>query len=316
NKLPIANTWAKELLEEIDIYSLFLLTVWTTSLHKPTQPVSSGGRAEETKQTTQELRCANNMTENNPARLFKFLGPTEIFTGTTSIDPVHWLRHLERIRMGAALSDTEIVLVAATHMKGNAARWWAVNEDNITTWDNFKKQFKKQFASEQFEEIWWREIETTNQTTNQSVTDLALKLQELLGLVKVTDEGQKIRTLLRALRPETAYQIEKMGVPDKWDDLVNRASKLQYVQDKYEKPSSYSQPARSQRSQPHSDDASSIHGALSDLVREFKALKIHLVDSRKPRRTFTCFECGQEGHRRPECPNLQETSQGKGLGHQ
>ncbi|KAL0091077.1 hypothetical protein F4703DRAFT_1791028 [Phycomyces blakesleeanus] len=40
NKLPIANIRAKELLEEIDIYFFFLLIVWATSLHRPTQPAS------------------------------------------------------------------------------------------------------------------------------------------------------------------------------------------------------------------------------------------------------------------------------------
>ncbi|KAG2190967.1 hypothetical protein INT47_007112 [Mucor saturninus] len=219
-------------------------------------------------------------TPERKSNISKYLSAPEIFVGGPNAEALSWLQHMERLKRGVGMSDEEAILVAATHFRGTAAKWWAIHEEEIVTWEKFVEEFKKQFAARHMEDIWWNEIEQIRQGQGQSVGDVALRLQELFGLVALSNESQKVRILLKALREEVAYEVEKMGVPRSWNDLVNMATKVETVEEKYRRSGARSGPEFGNLSVAGSLAKNSfVEDALSELIKEFKTMKIHLVDT-------------------------------------
>lgn len=264
-------------------------------------------------------------------QLYKFLSEPKDFHGTSDRNPLSWLRHLDRIRRGLELKDEEILLVASTHFQGQAELWWDTVEDEVKTWMQFKEAFRKQFA-ESLQDRWWSELETMEQEDDQSVDDVALSIQELCRLLDIKDKNYHIRCLLRAMKPEIGFELEKSGVTADWDKVIKAARQVEVVMNKYSK-SGYTVPtkrttgidstrslsSKSSEKDGKSDyDVASIGSSLDELVSGMRALKINLVD--KPPRTkpptrgpIRCFLCHQEGHKSYECP---ENKPGKVNGHQ
>ncbi|KAJ8651188.1 hypothetical protein O0I10_013376, partial [Lichtheimia ornata] len=56
--------------------------------------------------------------------LRSLLAKPEHFYGKASEDPMGWLRSIKRLRRGG-ISDSSILLVAGSHLKGAAGNWWA-----------------------------------------------------------------------------------------------------------------------------------------------------------------------------------------------
>lgn len=259
-------------------------------------------------------------------QLYKFLSEPKDFHGTSDRNPLSWLRHLDRIRCGLDLKDEEILLVASTHFQGQAELWWDTVEDSIKTWTQFKEAFRKQFA-DSLQDRWWSELETMEQEEDQSVDDIALSIQELCRLLDIKDKNYHIRCLLRAMKPEIGYELEKAGVTADWDKVIKAARQVEVVMNKYTK-AGFSVPnsvpnnritsidsATRRSSSNNSDkgiksdyDVASIGSSLDELVSGMRALKINLVDKQSSTRSSTrgpirCFLCHQEGHKSYECPD-------------
>lgn len=86
-------------------------------------------------------------------RLSKFVAEPEIFSGKSSKNPLSWLKQINRIRKATNMSDDQALLVASSHFRGQAQRWWDNVEETIDKWSDFEQAFKKQFASSQLEDF-------------------------------------------------------------------------------------------------------------------------------------------------------------------
>ncbi|OAD74824.1 hypothetical protein PHYBLDRAFT_61127 [Phycomyces blakesleeanus NRRL 1555(-)] len=163
------------------------------------------------------------MGERKLYNISKYLSAPEIFFGGPSSESLYWLLHMDRLKKDAGMTNKEAILVVATHFYGMAAKWWAICEAKVTTWEVFSEEFKKQFASRQIEDVRWTEIDKTRQGAGQSIGEVTIHLQELFGLVALANEAQKIQILLETLHPEIAYEVEKSGLSRSWDELVHLA---------------------------------------------------------------------------------------------
>ncbi|KAL0080602.1 hypothetical protein F4703DRAFT_1931605 [Phycomyces blakesleeanus] len=276
------------------------------------------------------------MRERKSSNISKYLLASEMFVSGPNGKSLSWLLHMNRLKKGVGMTNEEAILVAATHFYGMAAKWWAIHEAKVTTWEVFLEGFKKQFASQQMEDVWWTEIDKTRQSMGQSIGEVALHLQELFGLVALANEAQKIWILLKALRLEITYEVEK-SVPEFGHfSRQGLVSKNSFVED-----------------------------ALSELIQEFKSIKIHLVNTRhylpqassssgfglfgfgssgaggsgsgfggscpggfcsggsggfsgSDPQTYHCFWCREEGHIKPNCTKRlnKDNDLGKGQGRQ
>ena len=274
----------------------------------------------------------------NPSQLIRFLNDPKDFSGSSSdsVSPLTWLKKLNRIKDLAALSDREILLIASDHLVGRAEAWFDVTCDSVTTWSAFTTLFKKKYCSG-MKNVWRTQIKNLKQSPDESCEDVAVKLRELYSLINNNDEASMIHTFLDAIDPSVAREVEASVMSDNstLEEVVSAASQLEAVNLKYKMKASYvvtesqvaagsvvsgisrgetlnsgaMNAARSTYSE-NSDDT------ISNLLKEFRELKVSLVNNNRPQyapgprnsqpatRTFTCFQCGEEGHRKTDCPKL------------
>lgn len=253
----------------------------------------------------------------------RFLAEPDRFYGTANENPLTWFRQVDRLRRGAGLSDEEILIVVGSHMRGQAESWWVTIEEDIHTWLQFKQAFWDRYIRRINKELWWKEIEKLHQTKDQTVEDIAYRLEELFQLVGPLDDAIKLRYFYKAINPVVAYEVEKNETPSCWKDAVVEAAKVESIRRKYQDPDVIHLTSTAQSNEsatPLGTGTSispndSISNALSELAEGFKALKIHLIEQSKSKKALICYECGVEGHTKPRCPKLKE-SQGKEVGRQ
>ncbi|KAG2215768.1 hypothetical protein INT45_009409 [Circinella minor] len=136
---------------------------------------------------------------NNKA--FKFISSPGSFSGTgVGENPMVWLRQIKRLWLRGNLSDAEVLLIAASHLTGQAELWWVPLEETVVTWDMFEEAFKARFISPEHQETWWSRIEAVKQQSNESVEDVAYKLQELFALVGPVPETYQVRYFTVSIR--------------------------------------------------------------------------------------------------------------------
>ncbi|KAG2190953.1 hypothetical protein INT47_005641 [Mucor saturninus] len=247
------------------------------------------------------------------SNFFKFLAPPKTFDGSISANPLSWLQTLERIRTASQMNDKEMIMVAASHLEGNAARWWAVHESGITKWVQFEANFKAKFVGCHLEDAWWYELENMHQEKDQTIDDLTLRFQELTTYVNITDDRHKIRLYLRAIHRHIAIVIEQQGVPITWTALVVAAQKIETVHNKYNSnPLLYT-------SQPNQVPTTSLINTISNLTSSVDSMRLQLLPTRtvpqsgQPR-VPKCYFCDDPGHMKPNCPKYLATPLGKANG--
>ncbi|KAG2207823.1 hypothetical protein INT45_003507 [Circinella minor] len=69
------------------------------------------------------------------------------FSGVSDQNPLGWLRHIDHLCHGVGLTDVEAILVASSHMTGQAELWWDSVENKMTSWSTFDQAFHKHFAA-------------------------------------------------------------------------------------------------------------------------------------------------------------------------
>lgn len=209
-------------------------------------------------------------------------------------------------------------------------------EDRVTTWLEFKEQIELRFASETQRAYWWDELEGLGQGNQLDSAGVIHRLQDLFGRLTIDSDQQRVRYLLKALSPQTAYQLEQLcrGKPRSWTEAVDAVTTAESMRPRYgSQPGNVSHTFTPQDSLFGSTFAPSnaSKAALSDLAKQFAELKVHLVgltSQSKPRdparqapkhmgpRQFTgnCYRCDEPGHRASEY--LQAPSSGNGLEQQ
>lgn len=264
------------------------------------------------------------------ASLSKFLAKPKHFKGDDDENPLRWLKRINRIRKGVPMGDQQCLTMAGSYVTGAAESWWEMVEDNVTSWAQFEEMFRARFAGKDKQHIWWNKIEGRKQMTGETVDEVANDLKEYFELLDVSDDGIRIRHLLKALRESISYELEQRTVLGKYEEVVQEARKLEVVQNKYGRAgtsaggSSSSTVVRGHSGSditPSESASANVKGdnlssQISALANEIQALKINMVETRRSR-VLRCWGCGQEGHKRDQCPNpSQMMDQGKDSGCQ
>lgn len=278
-----------------------------------------------------ETGVSNYPTFKPEASLSKFLAKPKHFKGDDDENPLRWLKRINRIRKGVPMGDQQCLTMAGSYLTGAAESWWEMVEDKVATWAQFEEMFRTRFAGKDKHHIWWNKVEGRKQMTGETVDEVANDLKEYFELLDVSDDGIRVRHLLKALRESISYELEQRAVLGKYEDVVQEARKLEVVQNKYGRAGAGASTigassstvvrghAGSDITPSESASANAVQGGnlssqISALANEIQALKINMVDVRRSR-VLRCWGCGEEGHKRDQCPNpTQASEQGKGNG--
>lgn len=272
---------------------------------------------------------------NKPAgsgHLLRFLSDPKDFSGSTSqdtankVNPLGWLKKLNRLKDLIKLTDGQILIIAADHLVGKAGIWYDIIGSTATTWTAFTEMFKKKYCAG-LEDVYWSQIKECKQLQGETVEDVDVRLRELYSLVNVTDNKMMIRSFLDAIHPRIAYEVERSSEDSAFsrnlEDLVSTAARIESVGLKYQERGVETvsttgsiihapiNPSSNTPSVGNQSYAGSDSNTITELLKEFKELKINMINT--PRsysnnsRTLTCFQCGEVGHKKPDCPQIRDS---------
>lgn len=276
----------------------------------------------------QSTGVTNTTMFKSDASLSKFLAKPKHFKGDDDENPLRWLKRINRIRKGVPMGDQQCLTMAGSYLTGAAESWWEMVEDDVADWTQFERMFRARFAGKDKHHIWWNKVESRQQLAGETVDEVANDLKEYFELLDVKDDGIRIRHLLKALRESISYELEQRAALSKYEEVVQEARKLEVVQNKYGRAGASTVGSSSStlvRGHPGSDitpsesasanvQGGNLSSQISALANEIQALKINMVDVRRPR-GLRCWNCGDEGHKRDQCPKpIQATEQGKDNG--
>lgn len=103
----------------------------------------------------------------------------------------------------------------------------------VTTWPEFKIRFLGRFASHNLEEATWNKIETMRIRGDESIEEMATRMQSLFRMLESVTFREKKKQFLRAIPLDVAKPLEKQGVPGTWQETVAEASRLAAIDKKY-----------------------------------------------------------------------------------
>ncbi|KAL0096839.1 CCHC-type zinc finger transcription factor [Phycomyces blakesleeanus] len=241
--------------------------------------------------------------KKNQISLTKFIANLEPFYSNKQ-DKKHttWLKSVDRLCKAVNMSDKDVLVVATSYLHGPAKIWWDSIEDRTYIWKEFTDTFMNRFAS----------------------YNVVYKLRELFSSVKVNSESFKVHSLLQAIDPQIAYELEQRDdLPVDFETVAEKAQKLELVKAKYHN----DLVERSSIGSESGCSTISKASTLRDLVKEFGALKVHVIEQPKSKSVSLpstnkprgkCWACGSEDHISPQCPQQPKhnNDQRKGNGQQ
>lgn len=275
----------------------------------------------------------------------KVMEPKE-FSGCSSYgedvgsEALSWLKKVERIKVTGKLSDEETLFFIGDYLVKKAETWYNVVGSKATTWAGFVTLFKKQYLVDQ-EDKWWSELQNMKQSKNDTIDDVALKMEELFILLENKNEAYQVRTFLSAINKKIAFEVEKDGTPLTFDEAKTKAKQIDKSLKKYEMKNGVDSLGFTQQDEKFyevSDERTSYlenRSEVSSLVAKLEQLSINLVKlsetvtkgsngssgfTAAPKnfpRTLVCFNCGEAGHKKWDCPILvkeENTRQAAGTG--
>lgn len=271
------------------------------------------------------------------------LSEPKVFSGCPSngnedlcAEALNWLNKFERIKATGKMDDEEIMFIVGDYLDKKAGTWFNVIGKKAKTWSEFVTLFKKQYLVDQ-EDKWWSQLQSMKQGPDDTIDDVALKMEELFNYLNNTNASYQVRTFLSAIDPKVAYEIEKEGTPATFLIAKTKAKQIEKSKNKYHfnysnetMDSTIGAKSSSSNSVTGSDisSADSVFGARSDvssLVAKLEQLSINLVklnesqqkaqriypsaaggnaNSYSNGRVYTCYFCNEPGHKKYDCPKM------------
>ncbi|KAG0780976.1 hypothetical protein G6F22_009794 [Rhizopus arrhizus] len=230
---------------------------------------------------------------------------------------------MARLQTATRMSDEEILFVAGDHLVDKAATWWKVVGKKATNWKSFEEAFKDQYLADR-EGSWWRQLQTLRQGPNDSIDDVAFRMQELFDLLGNKNDDIQVSMFLDAIDPKIAFEVVKDIMPPTLKDARTRAKQVERSIRRYGARPGPSVSAFQEKDTFSTgstggygrDDLSSAMSTMFSLADKLEKLTINLVrandgvgqekvaPSVKPRRGLVCFFCDEEGHKKYDCPKF------------
>nr|CAD1835028.1 unnamed protein product [Ananas comosus var. bracteatus] len=239
-----------------------------------------------------------------------------------------WLMHMEKLFRDTFVEERDRVWLATHHLDGEAYRWWLDFQDHPSTdlaaitWTRFKELLLAHYFPTSVKRKMEQDLRSLRQG-DRTVAEYEREFSRLLHCVPfiVRDDEDKARIFERGLRPSIFRFVQSSNlqtyreVVDSALIVESGAADVQEQREARDKGKA-KRPAAEGASQMHSrrppkhprsqqrGRGSVTHRGGSDRRRPSPCVICggpH-YPPQCPQRAGRCFQCGQEGHVRTECP--------------
>ncbi|XP_049876944.1 uncharacterized protein LOC126374372 [Pectinophora gossypiella] len=159
-----------------------------------------------------------------------FLNCTLTFEGRTDYwTTINFLSAVEAFKAVECISDEDALTSIPLLLKGDAGTWWRIVRDEITTWDDFVKSFKFNFAPQKAAYILYQEIMSEKQGNEATETFIFRKRMLFHQLPEPKhSEQQQIDMLYMLLSFRIRERIPRHSI-NTFDELVEAARRVEQL---------------------------------------------------------------------------------------
>nr|CAD1822933.1 unnamed protein product [Ananas comosus var. bracteatus] len=250
--------------------------------------------------------------------------------GGRPLDRGKWLMHMEKLFRDTFVEERDRVWLATHHLDGEAYRWWLDLQENPSTdlasisWKKFKELLLAHYFPISVKRKMEQDLRNLRQG-DRTVAEYEREFSRLLHCVPfvVRDDEDKARIFERGLRPSIFRFVQSSNLQT-YREVVDRAliveSGVADVQEQREArdKGKAKRPAAEGASQTHSrrppkhprsqqrGRGSAAHRGGPDRRRPSPCVICGgpYRPPQCPQRAGRCYQCGQEGHIRTECPRV------------
>jgi hypothetical protein len=228
-------------------------------------------------------------------------------------------RELEIFLSGYRITDDQtMILTTLSFMRGGYADEFCQEIVNTAisqsltdwgTWDDFRTKLEDRFRDKNFRKDRREHLEHFRQT-KMLVDEYFTKLDMLFADAGVTDDAEKIRLLEKGLNSdilETIYTSDN-PIPSTYDQYKKKAIQLGRMRERFRQSHRAvvaSLPSASTPAKPVHQFHTHIHPPVTEkktatgITYGGKGQPMDIGETRQPLR---CFNCGELGHMRKDCP--------------
>lgn len=278
-----------------------------------------------------QVLTQNTNAVNNPPRRESKVADIPIFYGGNQ-DPYEWYQDFDRSCNANGITDARKLEVVPAYLKGAASTWWSQNQrlangnpNKIIAWTGpnnntaFDIQFLAVFRTQTLVEIWTTELDRRRQQPGESVDTYAAALQELYDRVEGDGnfqypENLKARKFVNGLKPELYVNVKPHNDVT-WNAAVNRAKQYELTYQDTQAVSAYINKYAPVQTAPQMD---TLNAAILNLTKQIEQMNTgrrnynrqnNQTGGQQPNSNFNrnnlvCFNCGQPGHIKRNCPTL------------
>ncbi|PVU91432.1 hypothetical protein BB560_006123, partial [Smittium megazygosporum] len=259
----------------------------------------------------------------------------EKFESDLGMDAVEWIERFELLSRLNGWDEKDQIALIQLYLGRKEMIWYRRNKDMFVSWNILRNLFEEKFESRESEWMAWNKIQKLKQQDFKSITNLEVELEELFIKAKIDDERVEFNCLLNCLEPRYKRRILETNIRT-WKraiGIIQDSEKLDAIMELDNTQEYRGVPGATVEKlgkktifKEHIDPATN-EPMFETIFQKFGEASINLIakmdqflEKQNYKKSYTsnrnseteemlrrgqCFNCKKPGHRRYECPELQ-----------
>ncbi|OMH82317.1 DNA damage-inducible protein 1 [Zancudomyces culisetae] len=243
-----------------------------------------------------------------------------VFEADQGHDPEEWTDNFRLVAKQNGWSEDDWVDLARLYLGKKEVLWYKKSKGTFTDWKAFSKAMKNKFTIKESKTRIWDRLKDIRQADFSSIEELEYEVEQLCTKAGIIDNDMRINLLISTLNPDCKESVESIEYTS-WDAVVAHVQKFQRTRkDAKMKMEGVGVKIKEATRNAASKQGKTIKEMAKDqapyaaMIKKFEEMSVNLLSrvdeaidkklksyNTANTRSYTCYFCQEEGHRRFEC---------------